>query len=917
MSTIIAEPGSPSDVSSGPEEQSFDLSWKIWVFVSAMAIECATLTAMPHSFWIPSRTFLTMAIVFAVALLFFGRSKLAGAGGGLGSHVPQNGRARVALPFIVLHLAALTVAIGLTRALMRAYLAGQANDPYRLIVWGIAILLLPASLAVALASARRILGLAQQLGSAWGVAAFCGVTLGLLRSVLVSAWDSRGAQLEHWLQTQTTRGVYAILRLMFSDVTADPATSMIATNHFAVIIGGVCSGIEGLAMVLVLTLSWLIYARKELRLDRAWLLVPASMVVIWTLNIVRLVALIAIGDAGHPEIAMGGFHSEGGWIVLNIVAFGFLLTVERVNWFRRTAIVQRTSRAVEQPPIVVHREAKIEGNSLNLSWRIWTFAGVLGLEFIALSGLPHEFWVPVRWFTTAAVVFCVAIVFFGRSKLTAPAGVSGQPTKSPTSQFVAALPFLALHLAALAVIVTTNLALTRAHLAGQANNPFRLIAWLTGIALLPVSVAGALSSPSKLVARARTLGSAWGIASACAVVTGLSQSVLRNVWEAPGGRLTEWLQIHAFHGVVAVLRLFYRGVEADPTIAAVSTRNFEVVIGGKCSGIEGLALVLVLTLSWLIYARKELRLDRAWLLVPGSLLLMWTLNIVRLAALVAIGDAGYVDIAMGGFHSEAGWILFNVVALGFLLTVERVQWFRKATVGGAVRGAAAFPAVTAEGARDERNIAAIYLLPFLAMLACALLSRAASDGGAFDALYPIRLVVVAAAIWAYRKEYRKIDWSFGWLGPVAGLGVFAFWLAFQQWTDRAAVVNSGAGLAAGLAHLGYWHRMGWLASRCVSATIMVPFAEELAFRGFLARRIMSADVESVSLRRLSVLAMVVSSVVFGLMHGKMWIAGALAGLVFALVAKRRGKLGEAFAAHAVANLAIAVWVLTRGDYSMW
>jgi hypothetical protein len=39
--------------------------------------------------------------------------------------------------------------------------------------------------------------------------------------------------------------------------------------------------------------------------------------------------------------------------------------------------------------------------------------------------------------------------------------------------------------------------------------------------------------------------------------------------------------------------------------------------------------------------------------------------------------------------------------------------------------------------------------------------------------------------------------------------------------------------------------------------------------------------------------------------------------VFALVAKWRGRLGEAVAAHVTANLLLALWVLTRGEYSLW
>jgi CAAX prenyl protease-like protein len=97
----------------------------------------------------------------------------------------------------------------------------------------------------------------------------------------------------------------------------------------------------------------------------------------------------------------------------------------------------------------------------------------------------------------------------------------------------------------------------------------------------------------------------------------------------------------------------------------------------------------------------------------------------------------------------------------------------------------------------------------------------------------------------------------------------------------------------------------------------VPVVEELAFRGYVARRLISADVEAVPFGQLSVLAILVSSLAFGALHGQMWIAGTLAGIVFALVAKVRGRLGEAVAAHATANLLIALWVLARGDYRMW
>ena len=130
----------------------------------------------------------------------------------------------------------------------------------------------------------------------------------------------------------------------------------------------------------------------------------------------------------------------------------------------------------------------------------------------------------------------------------------------------------------------------------------------------------------------------------------------------------------------------------------------------------------------------------------------------------------------------------------------------------------------------------------------------------------------------------------------------------------SAVLTS---VGEGLARLSAGQRVAWIVVRTIAAAVTVPVAEELAFRGYLARRIMSADVERVRFGGLSVVAVLGSSLAFGVLHGRMWVAGVVAGVVFCVVAKVRGRLGEAVAAHATANLMIAVWVLARGDYSLW
>ena len=97
----------------------------------------------------------------------------------------------------------------------------------------------------------------------------------------------------------------------------------------------------------------------------------------------------------------------------------------------------------------------------------------------------------------------------------------------------------------------------------------------------------------------------------------------------------------------------------------------------------------------------------------------------------------------------------------------------------------------------------------------------------------------------------------------------------------------------------------------------MPIVEELAFRGFLIRRLMANDFESLDPRQFTWFAVLVSSLVFGLLHGDRWIAGSIAGLIYAGVMLRRGSIGDAVAAHATTNALIAFAVLVGGKWNLW
>lgn len=423
-----------------------------------------------------------------------------------------------------------------------------------------------------------------------------------------------------------------------------------------------------------------------------------------------------------------------------------------------------------------------------------------------------------------------------------------------------------------------------------------------------------------LVQRTGMLG-VWACAGGLAAW--LARAPMLKLWDWTASWPVRWLQAVTYSSVRAVVAWWLPDVKGDAANFTIGSGRFVVQVNEACSGVEGLGLVLIFTGIWLWFFRREIRFPRAFMLVPVALGTMWALNVARIAALVFLGARWGSDAALYAFHSEAGWIAFTAVAMGFSLAMLRVPWMRRDGTGVEVAvakaGQGAGQAARAEMVGEAAATPA-YLVPFLAIIAASYVSRLAEGfaGTGFEVLYGLRFVAAGAALWMFRGELRKLDWRFGWKGPAAGAAVFAVWVAPEIWGHGAGVNGMGAsGLGSALATLPAWERLGWLAVRVTAAVVTVPMAEELAFRGYLARRLMDREFDQRSFRTLGLVPIAVSSSAFGLMHGAQWAVGIVAGVAYALVVKRTGRFGEAVAAHATSNLLLAAWVLGRGDWGMW
>ena len=202
-------------------------------------------------------------------------------------------------------------------------------------------------------------------------------------------------------------------------------------------------------------------------------------------------------------------------------------------------------------------------------------------------------------------------------------------------------------------------------------------------------------------------------------------------------------------------------------------------------------------------------------------------------------------------------------------------------------------------------------MPLLVLLFVQMFTAALTDG--FDYLLPLRVLAVGGILYYYRDGYgvslRKVS-----LAPAVLFGalIFGLWVLLERFYPSAGAER----LPAHLAELPRGAAFTWLVLRVLQSVVLVPLAEELAFRGYLLRRLIAADFQAVSPRRFTLLSFGLSSLLFGVLHGR-WVAGTLCGMIFALAVYRRGRLGDAVVAHAVANALIAACVLFGGAWYFW
>lgn len=413
--------------------------------------------------------------------------------------------------------------------------------------------------------------------------------------------------------------------------------------------------------------------------------------------------------------------------------------------------------------------------------------------------------------------------------------------------------------------------------------PFALV-WAVGLGISVAGVLGAAGTGSEWLAALRRGGPELALLLGIGLITPELTGILNGAWGWP--LLTDV----TFSAAARLLALLPGELTVDRSQFVLGLDDFVVRVGEPCSGLQGFALILLMLTGYLTLYRERLRMPQALLLLPIGLVASFALNVVRIALLIWLGARVSPTLAENGFHSHAGWLLFTLLSFSLIGLSLTVPQFRREPLSAQTAGAARMPL------REDR-VAAL-LVPLIVFLLTGLVASTFFEVP--DLAYPWRMLAMAATLLFFLPVWRKVAWGTDALPVLAGLAVGLAWIILDRRGNDPA-------LAAGLAALPPLALTLWIIARVLGTVLLVPLIEEAAFRAYLIGELAPRD------RRWAWAVAVIAALLFSTLHSNTALAFA-AGLTFAWAFLRRGRLADAFWAHATANLVVAAAAMATGDW---
>jgi len=173
--------------------------------------------------------------------------------------------------------------------------------------------------------------------------------------------------------------------------------------------------------------------------------------------------------------------------------------------------------------------------------------------------------------------------------------------------------------------------------------------------------------------------------------------------------------------------------------------------------------------------------------------------------------------------------------------------------------------------------------------------------------YLIKTVVTAIFIIYYCKEYKlKFKWDS--LAVFTGIAIFILWIGIEGFYKPLGTSEFNPLLSDFIIPI--------IIIRILGAVIIAPLVEEIFTRGFLIRALVSKNWDKVKTGTYTHASFLLTVIFFGFAHNR-WLPGIITGIILNLLLYKRKSIESCIIAHAVANLALAVFVLSTQNWIFW
>ena len=187
--------------------------------------------------------------------------------------------------------------------------------------------------------------------------------------------------------------------------------------------------------------------------------------------------------------------------------------------------------------------------------------------------------------------------------------------------------------------------------------------------------------------------------------------------------------------------------------------------------------------------------------------------------------------------------------------------------------------------------------------------------------YSVRAVLLSAIVLVVSRDVIDLHSSHRLETSILGVAVFVIWVgpdmlfpAYRQhWLFQNAITGGmSVPLSSGtlLSPFVLWPRI-------FRAVVLVPVIEELFWRAWLMRWLISPRFERVPMGAYQPAAFWITAILFASEHGPYWDVGLVTGIIYNWWMVRTRSLGDCILAHAITNACLCGYVVATRHFEYW